>query len=69
MKHYEGMFILRADLSKEDLEKTVNQMQEIIKKQEGSLDNIREWSKQKLAYPVKKHKEGIYYLMNFQERE
>ena len=65
MKKYEGMFIIKADLAKEDLEKTVTQVQEIIKKEKGSLDNIKEWGKQKLAYPIKKHKEGVYHLINF----
>ncbi|MBU4312341.1 MAG: 30S ribosomal protein S6 [Candidatus Omnitrophica bacterium] len=65
MKKYEGMFIIKADLAKEGLEKTATQVQDIIKKQDGSLDNIKEWGKQKLAYPIKKHKEGVYYLIDF----
>jgi len=65
MKNYEGMFIIKADLTKEDLDKTLGQVQEIIKKQKGSLGTIKEWGKQKLAYPIKKQKEGVYYLINF----
>ncbi len=65
MKKYEGMFIIKSDLAKEALDKTITQVQEIIKKQKGSLDNIKEWGKQKLAYPIKKHKEGVYYLIDF----
>lgn len=65
MNKYEAMFVLRPDLGK-DLEKTLSQIQDIITKNKGSIEEIKEWAKQKLAYPIKKHKEGIYYLANFQ---
>lgn len=65
MNKYEAMFILKADLGKEGLDKVLAQMQDIITKNEGSIDELKEWGKHKLAYPIKKNKEGTYYLMNF----
>jgi small subunit ribosomal protein S6 len=65
MSSYEGMFVLRPDLAKENLEKVVSQIQDIITKQKGSIGEIKEWGKQRLAYPIKKYKEGSYYLVNF----
>jgi len=65
MRHYEGVFIVKSDLSKEMLDKVLTQVQDIIGKHKGSPDEIKEWGKQKLAHPIKKYKEGIYYLINF----
>ncbi|MFH1479517.1 MAG: 30S ribosomal protein S6 [Candidatus Omnitrophota bacterium] len=65
MKSYEAMFILKPDLSSEDLGKTVSQIQEIVSKNKCSVDDMKDLGKQRLAYLVKKQKEGFYYLMNF----
>ena len=65
MKKYEGMFIFKADLSKDNLEKTAGQVKDIISKHKGSLADVKEWGKQRLSFPIKKYKEGIYYLVNF----
>ena len=66
MKSYEGMFIVKSDLTKDNLEKTVGQIKDIISKNEGSLSGeIKEMGKQRLAYPIKKLTEGMYYLLNF----
>lgn len=66
MNNYEGMFIFKSDLSKEDLDKTAAQVKDAITKNKGSLSgDMKELGKQALAYPIKKHKEGVYYLVNF----
>lgn len=65
MKRYEGIFIFKPDLNKEGLDKALNHVQEIIKKHKGSVDQMNDWGKQRLAYPLRKHREGFYYLINF----
>lgn len=65
MNHYEGMFILKPDLDKDSLDKLLSQAKELIEKNKGSIDQIKEWGKQKLAYPIEKYKEGVYYLLDF----
>jgi len=65
VEHYEGMFLFKPDLSKDNLDKVLNQVKEIIVKQKGSPDKIEERGKQRLAYPIKKYKEAFYYLINF----
>ena len=65
MEHYEGMFLFKSDLTKEGLDKVLNQIQEIIAKHKGSLGQIREGTKQRLPYPIKKYKDGFHYLINF----
>lgn len=65
MKSYEGVFIFKPDLVKEGLEKIINQTQEIIEKQKGSIDEKVDLGKKKLTYPIKKYKEGIYSFFKF----
>ena len=65
MKSYEGMFVLRPDLNKENLDKVLGQIEEVIAKHKGSTAQIKDWGMQKLAYPIKKYKNGIYYLITF----
>ncbi|MBU4343010.1 MAG: 30S ribosomal protein S6 [Candidatus Omnitrophica bacterium] len=66
MNSYEGLFLLKPDLTKEDLDKALGQVQGIFSKHKGSQDSVKEWGKQRIAYPVKKYKEGFFYLINFQ---
>lgn len=65
MKNYEGMFLFKPDLTKEGLDKVLSQVQEILAKHKGSPEQINEWGRQRLSYPIRKYKEGVYYLINF----
>lgn len=65
MKKYEGMFIIKSDLSKENFDKTIGQINDAIVKNGGSVSAAKELGKQHLSFPIKKYKEGIYYLVNF----
>jgi len=65
MKSYEGMFILKPDLDKAGLDKILAHIQELVTKHKGAVTETREMGKNRLAYPLKKYKEGVYYLINF----
>lgn len=65
MNEYELMFILRTSLVKEELEKTTQGILEEIKKNNGEIQNTQDLGKRKLAYPVKKQREGFYQTVNF----
>ncbi len=65
MKSYEGMFIFKPDLTKEETEKVLSQVKDILKKNNGTAKEVKEIGKQKLTYSIKKCKEGFYYLINF----
>lgn len=65
MKNYEAMFILKPDLDKTGVDKILGQAQELVAKQKGAIVEIKDMGKSRLAYPLKKHKEGLYYRMNF----
>jgi len=66
MKKYEGMFILKPDIAQEGLDKAAGAIEAAITKSGGKVENCAKWARRKLAYPVKKHVEGEYYLCNFE---
>lgn len=65
MKQYEGMFILKADLDKAGIDKILGQIHELTAKHKGTITETREMGKNRFAYPLKKNREGIYYLIKF----
>lgn len=65
MKQYEGMFILKPDLDKAGIDKILGQIQELIAKYKGTIAEIKDMGKNRMAYLLKKNKEGIYYLVKF----
>jgi len=65
MKQYEAVFILKPELDKAGIDKILGHIQELIAKHKGTVSETKELGKNKLAYPVKKSKEGIYYRINF----
>lgn len=66
MNKYEAMFILRPDLSDEEKKVLFSQLGDSVVKNKGALSQASIWSeRKKLYFPMKKYREGIYYLMNF----
>ena len=66
MRNYEGVFILDPDLPHDASKGAVAQIQELVTKGGGRVDNLQEWGKKRLAYKIRKKHEGNYLLMNFQ---
>ncbi|MGB4482178.1 MAG: 30S ribosomal protein S6 [bacterium] len=65
MVAYELMVILNPELSEEETEGTLQRLQEIIREGEGEVSNLDKWGKRRLAYEVKKFREGYYAVLNF----
>ncbi len=66
MNKYEAMFIIKPDLSEADRKNLLNQISDSVVKNNGGVVQESIWSeKRKLCFPIKKCREGVYYLMNF----
>lgn len=64
---YELVVILDAKLNPEEKEGIINDVLETVKKQDCKVINNKVWiEKQKLAFEIKKCKDGTYYLINFE---
>ncbi|HHY36395.1 MAG TPA: 30S ribosomal protein S6 [Firmicutes bacterium] len=65
MVAYELMVILNPELSEEETESTLQRLQDIVREGKGEVSNLDKWGKRRLAYEVKKFREGYYAVMNF----
>jgi len=61
---YEIMFIVRPDLTDEDVDKLVTTMETNINTAGGSITGTQRMGKRRLAYPVRKFQDGNYILFN-----
>lgn len=65
MTKYETMFILKPDLEEDAYEALVEKFKGIIENQQGEVTNINRMGRRRLAYEVKKFREGYYVLFNY----
>ncbi len=65
MQKYETIFILQSQLEEEKTEELIEKFKSVIEREGGQISNLDKWGKRKLAYEVKKQKEGFYVLMNY----
>ena|ERR1700730_9392581 len=60
---YELMCIVRPDMTDEDLEKLISTLETAVTSAAGTVKSIDRMGKRRLAYMVKKFREGLYILM------
>src|ERR1700691_4636361 len=63
---YELMFIVRPDMADEDLEKLISTLESTVTSAAGSIKSIDRMGKRRLAYVVRKFREGVYILMTIE---
>jgi len=66
VRKYELLYIVRPDLEAEAVDELMNGIRSYIEQEGGKVLWMSNLRKRRLAYPVKKHKEGIYVQMNFE---
>lgn len=62
---YEGIFVLRTQLSDEAREKTLARISSVIADGGGNVKKTIDWGRKKLAYEIKGAREGHYYVIYF----
>lgn len=65
MKKYECIFILSPNLDEEGIKANIEKYKGVIE-QDGTVTNIDEWGKRRLAYEINDIGEGYYVLVNFE---
>ncbi|MEH2179853.1 30S ribosomal protein S6 [Nostoc sp.] len=63
--NYETMYILRPDLGEEQVEQAVTKYQNLLRDQGVQDIQIQNRGKRRLAYEIKKHRDGIYIQLNY----
>jgi small subunit ribosomal protein S6 len=62
---YEGMFILDSNRYARDAAGTVSQIPQSVEAFGGKMLVSRLWEERRLAYPIKGHRKGTYWLTYF----
>lgn len=63
-RKYETVIILRANLSEEETAAQVEKYKNLIA-ENGTVENVDEWGKRRLAYPINDETEGYYVQYNY----
>ena len=65
MNKYELAVVVSAKIEDEDRAATIEKVKEYITRFGGTITNVDEWGKKRLAYEIQKMKEGFYYIVQF----
>ena len=65
MNKYELALVVNAKIEDEARTATVDKVKAYIERFGGTITNIDEWGKKKLAYEIQKMREGFYYFIQF----
>lgn len=66
MKTYEGIFVFSSAVSEEVRKQQVSGLEALFAKFKAAITQKNEWGKRALAYPVKKMRDGIFLLIDFE---
>lgn len=59
---YEMMFILRPDLTQEQINQELHTYRDFLKENGAEKVSIEIWGKRRLAYPIQRFQDGVYVL-------
>lgn len=62
MSNYELVLIVSPEVTDEEMPDFITKLGELINKVGGSVDEVNQWGKRQLAYPIKRFTEGNYVL-------
>lgn len=62
---YECMFLLDTNKVSGDVSAAAKQLHGILEKNQAEVLASRPWAENRLAYPIKGHKKGLFYLTYF----
>lgn len=64
-KEYETIYVLRPDVDADTADKVQGRVAEVVARDAGKLVKVEAWGRRKLAYPVAKHKKGVYVYVKY----
>ena len=62
---YECMWLVDANVGREDYNKVIAGLKEVVEKGGGAWINGDKWEERRLAYTIKKKKRGLYIISHF----
>jgi small subunit ribosomal protein S6 len=67
MRRYEVAIVLAPTLTEDEVEQSTETFKKAAEEKGAQIADIEQWGKRKLAYPIKKHTEGIYIIVTLEE--
>ena len=61
-RQYELLYIVSPDATDQQVTELHDEVQAIVTRMDGRIDKTDNWGRRKLAYEIKRHKDGIYVL-------
>lgn len=65
MNKYELCVVVSAKIEDEERAAVVDRCKALIERFGGTITNVDDWGKRRLAYEIQKMKEGFYYFIQF----
>ena len=66
MNKYELAVVVSAKIEDEERAAVVDKCKALIERFGGTITNVDDWGKKRLAYEIQKMKEGFYYFIQFE---
>ncbi len=66
MNKYELAVVVNAKIEDDARTATIEKVKEYITRFGGTITNVDEWGKRRLAYEIQKMREGFYYFIQFE---
>lgn len=66
MRNYELTFIVPSDVTEDDLNGVVTQVQGWVEASEGKVSKVDHWGRRRLAYNIAEYREGHYVLLGLE---
>ena len=66
MNKYELAVVVSAKIEDEERAAVVDKCKALIERFGGTITNVDDWGKKRLAYEIQKMKEGCYYFIQFE---
>ena len=66
MNHYELALVVNAKIEDDARAAVVENVKNLIARFGGTVTNVDDWGKKRLAYEIQKQKEGFYYFIHFE---
>ena len=66
MNTYELAVVVSAKIEDEERAAVVDKCKALIERFGGTITNVDDWGKKRLAYEIQKMKEGFYYFIQFE---
>ena len=62
MRDYELVMVVSPEVADEAVPTTVERVQQFIQERGGEVKRVDPWGRRKLAYPIRRHREGHYVV-------